>query len=103
MSSYLVWCLSWDDTEEQATTIQSYDPVVGSRIDTRLLYEVPFYSLESPKEAAEVYADWIHARRDAWEATWPLTFRVRSPDGTEQDFEVDRAMVPEFSARKVSK
>lgn len=96
---FRVWCLSWDDTEDNGNDVISYDPVdpelpqhdVGDIL-------VPFYNLASAAEAVEPYAEWCYYNRDGHEDDWPLKFRVRSEDGTVQDFEVDREMVAEFSA-----
>lgn len=97
---FRVWCLSWDDTEVDGREVVGYDPVTTDGVHGYVIM-VPFYNLASPSEAAEAYADWCHRHRDAYECTWPLTFRVRSGDGTEQDFEVDREMEPVFTARGV--
>ena len=57
--------------------------------------------LHDAGDAAKAYADYAHGNRDGWESSWPLTFRVRCPDGSIQDFEVAREYVPEFSASPV--
>lgn len=94
---FRVWCLDRDDAEDDGTdVVRGEISQVGA---SRRRFFV--YALSGPAEAAERYADWFHGNRDGWESSWPLTFRVRSEDGTEQDFEVDREMVPEFSARPV--
>ena len=101
MSRYHVWCLSWDDEEDYGSDIVSYDPIVsGWKSDTRSTIWVAFDALDA-KKAAEHYAGFCHSQRDGWEASWPLTFRVRLPDGTTEDYEVDRETVPEFTATKV--
>jgi hypothetical protein len=99
---YRVWCLSWDDEEEYGSDVVGYDFMNHdhSKQERGVVY-VPSVSLGTPAEAAEAYADYAHAQRDGNESSWPLTFRVRGPDGSLQDFEVDREYVPEFSASPV--
>lgn len=94
-----VWCLSWDDTEEDGSDVVGYDILNHdrSREERRTVY-VPIYALGNASSAAEAYADYLHGHRDGNESTWPLVFRVRCSDGQILDFEVDREMVPEFSA-----
>src|SRR5574341_487979 len=85
VARYRVWCLSWDEEEEHGANV----------------VEVPTTVLRDAADAAEAYADYVHSERDGWEATWPLVFRVRCPDGSTADFEVDREYVPEFSAAPI--
>lgn len=92
-----VWCLDLDDVEEDACSVESGE--IGMDIDTRL--RIVSWPIRDARAAAERYAEYCHRQRDGWECTWPLTFRVRSEDGTVQDFEVDREMDPVFSARPV--
>lgn len=61
----------------------------------------PYGEAMSASDAAEVYADHIHSHHEGYEFTWPITFRLRSPDGTEEDFEVSRDFDPVFRASKV--
>lgn len=79
--------------------IVSYDPAAE---DVNVLRKgevrVAFWNLADASEAAEIYADWAHDSRDGYEDVWPLSFRVRSEDGTVQDFEVQREYMAEFSA-----
>lgn len=57
----------------------------------------------SPRDAAEVYADYFHSQRDGWESTWPVEFFVRDMEtDVVQRFSVDRETVPEFHADKGS-
>lgn len=96
---FRVWCLSWDDTESEGRDVVSYDPITGKPIPRK--GEIGASFLSSPGDAAEAYADWAHDNRDGHEDRWPLKFRVRSEDGTVQDFDVEREFVTEFSARAV--
>jgi hypothetical protein len=100
--SYRVWCPSLDDTEDDACEISTLD--AGAHWDAternRARITLPSYRSLDAKDAAEVYADYCHAHRDGWDATWPLDFRVKCEDGSIVDFEVDREAVPEFTARK---
>lgn len=41
-----------------------------------------------------------HGQCGGYESNWPLEFRVRLPDGTTEDYEVEREVVPQFKARK---
>ena len=107
VAAYRAWCVTWeDDEQEDGSDLVAYDPIayilsVAPIKTKRRAILVPFYNLESPSEAAEAYAEYIHNHRDGWEGGWPLTIRVRSPDGTEQDFCVEREMEPKFSAAEV--
>jgi len=96
---YRVWCLSWEDSEEDGTDVIAYDFLNHdpSKEDRRAIY----MSYVRPLDAAEAYADHAHSNRDGCECTWPLTFRVKCPDGSLVDFEVDREIVPEFTAREI--
>jgi hypothetical protein len=98
---YRVWCLDWDDTEEDGSDVVGYNPISTEPTGAKGVIPVPFYNLENGREAAEAYASYAHSHRDGWESSWPLRFRVRLEDGSTQDFEVEREMVPEFIAREV--
>ncbi len=99
---YHVWCLSWDDTEECGSDVVSYDFVTHDHSkQSRGVVYVPSFSLGDASDAAEAYADYAHNNRDGYESSWPLVFRVRCPDGTTCDFEVNREYSPEFSASPV--
>lgn len=51
------------------------------------------------REAAQMFADYCHARRDGWEWTWPIDVIVH--DGTQYwQVQVDRETVPEFCAHR---
>ena len=101
---YRVWCLSWDEEEEHGADVVSYDILshdYGKRERRGVVY-VPDTVLFDASDAAEAYADYVHGNRDGNESSWPLVFRVRGPDGTTVDFEVDREFVPEFSATPIN-
>jgi len=99
---YRVWCLSWEDDEERGSDVVSYDFMTHDHSkQARGVIYAPSFSLGSASDAAEAYADYAHDNRDGWESSWPLVFRVRCPDGTTCDFEVDREYAPEFSATAV--
>lgn len=97
---YRVWCLSWDDDEEYGSDVVGYDILHDHPQDRGVVY-IPDIHFHDAGDAAEAYADYAHGNRDGWESSWPLTFRVRCPDGSIQDFEVNREFVPEFSASPV--
>jgi len=101
--SYFAWCLTWCDHEEDATELRPFDTVTASPwpTDRRGLINVSYLDLGSAEVAAERYADYVHSHRDGWEATWPLVMRVRCPDGSVVDVEVERESVPEFTGRVV--
>lgn len=102
MMKFRVWCLSWEDDEETGMDLVGYDPMKEERPSaTRTAINVPFYSLSDAEDAAETYADYCIDNRDGWDSSWPLTFRVRLPDGSTEDYEVELDTVPEFTARKV--
>jgi hypothetical protein len=94
---YRVWCLSWDDTEEDGADIVPYDILGEHPRMARGVVHVPRAVLDAA-DAAEAYAEHAHDDPDGWDSSWPLVFRVRCPDGATADFEVDREYVPEFSA-----
>lgn len=96
---FRVWCLSWDEDDAHGCDVEhgkigEYIPPTSRRIVN--------WNVQSPADAAEAYADYCHDHRDGYEDKWPLKFRVRSEDGTVQDFEVDREMVAEFSASPIA-
>jgi hypothetical protein len=98
---YRVWCLSWEEEEESGGDVVAYD-ILGDRPrDRRGVIDVPSTVLHDASDAAEAYADYVYRMRDGYEDTWPLTFRVRGPDGQIADFKVDCQHVPEFSASRV--
>lgn len=95
---FLVWCTSYDDTEDDACSVEcapvsSGDLEYGRR-------RIVSYTLRGAGEAAEQYAAFVHNQRDGWELTWPLQFRVKHADGSMEDFEVDREMAPVFTASR---
>lgn len=97
---YRVWCLSWDDRKEDGTDIVTSHNYATAK---RGVVYVPCL-VSSAADAARAYAEYVVFRqRDGWEATWPLEFRVRSPDGSTADFEVTCEHVPEFNAFPVKK
>jgi hypothetical protein len=95
---YRVWCLSWDEEEEHGCDVVPYDILGEYPRGQRGVVYVPSFSLGSASDAAEAYANYVHDNRDGYESSWPLTFRVRCPDGTTVDFAVDREYVTEFNA-----
>ena len=97
IARYRVWCLSWEDTEEQGSDIVPYNILGEHPHYVRGVVHVPRAVLDAA-DAAEAYAEHAHDHRDGWDSSWPLVFRVRCPDGTMADFEVDREYVPQFSA-----
>lgn len=99
---YRVWCVSWDEQEEHGTDVVGYDVLTHDyESQERGVVHVPAYALGTAADAAEAYADYAHDNRDGQDASWPLVFRVRGPDGATQDFEVHRDFVAEFSASPV--
>lgn len=98
---YRVWCVSWEDEEEYGADVVGYDILNHDyAAQKRGVLYVPFPL--SSAAAAEAYADFAHDERDGHDASWPLVFRVRSPDGSVQDFEVHRDFVTEFTASPVA-
>jgi hypothetical protein len=95
-----VWCVSWEDDEECGKDVVSYDPLVDEYKSSHRGPIMVAY-LNDPSEAAEAYADYMHSNRDGHESSWPLVFRVRLPDETTKDFEVEREIVPEFHAAEI--
>ncbi len=100
---YRVWCVSWDDEEEYGSDVVGYDILSPYPKAERGVVFVPSILLHDAGDAAEAYADYAHDNRDGYESTWPLVFRVRCPDGSVQDFEVDREYVAEFSSSPVKR
>lgn len=94
---FRVWCISWADTEEQGKSYPDRPKVAGL---VEQIIANDSWALDAGN-AAEMYADFVHRNRDGWESNWPLRFRVRSPDGSITDFEVEREFEPEFSARVI--
>lgn len=95
---YRVWCLSWEDTDEDGRDVVGVD--VAREVTPAGCIAAPYYVADA-REAATYYAEWAHSNRDGWECTWPLTFRVRLPDGSTEDYEVEREYDPTFRARQV--
>lgn len=95
---YRVWCLSYDDEEEHGR-----DVVSSSVPDCDRAGAIVATWANSAEDAAEAYAEYAHDHRDGWEDTWPLKFRVRCPDGTTEDFEVERDYSPTFSASAIER
>ncbi len=52
-------------------------------------------------EIAEKAADHFHARRDGWECTWPIKFKLWRDETYLGEFEVEREMDPVFYASPV--
>jgi hypothetical protein len=94
-----VWCVSWDDEEEYGSDVVAFSGPYPK--PERGVVFLPAGLLQDASDAAEAYADYAHDNRDGYESTWPLTFRVRCPDGTTCDFEVTRDFVAEFSAAAI--
>lgn len=99
---YRVWCLSWDMDEDDGMDIVGYDIFTHDYAKkTRGVVYVASVNLGDAGDAAEAYADYVHSNCDGSESSWPMTFRVRSPDGTLADFSVDRDFEPVFTARTI--
>lgn len=102
MSSYRVWCLSWDEDHVDG---RDYADKPDSANNFANWASMPADNYENwaldAADAASMHADYCHANRDGWESTWPLTFRVKGPDDVITDFEVDRNMEPTFYARQL--
>lgn len=95
---FRVWCLSWDDSDREGRDVVGYNP--GTETAPR--QGLAFYICNEDHmawDAVKLYAEWAHDNRDGHEAAWPLTFRVRKPDGTTEDFEVERAYAVTFTPR----
>lgn len=56
---------------------------------------------ESAQYAAEEAAEHYHCCRDGWELDWPVVFAVRDESGRVDYFDVEREMVPSFTACQV--
>jgi len=102
---YRVWCLSWDEDEGDGMDIVGYDILTHdyNKKTPRGVVHVASLHLYDAGDAAEAYADYVHSNCDGSESSWPLEFRVRSPDGSTEDFSVDRDYAPVFDARPVKK
>lgn len=100
-ATYRVWCLSWEDTEEDGKDVVAADLLASIGKPPKRHGPIEVYHQIDAEDAAEAYADYAHDHRDGNECTWPLVFRVRCPDGTLQDFEVDRDFAPTFHAAPV--
>lgn len=97
---YRVWCLTWEDDEAHGLDIAWYRFSEGEPPPTKgTLYS---WEVVDPESAAEVYAAYAHDNRDGYEDTWPLAFRVRCPDGSTVDIEVEREYEPRFTARMMA-
>jgi hypothetical protein len=96
-----VWCLSWDEEEEDGCDVVPYDILGEYPRGRRGVVHVADTTLHDASDAAEAYADFVYSARDGNESSWPLTFRVRSADGAIDDFDVDCQHVPEFRASPV--
>ena len=99
---YRAWCLSWEEDEGDGKDLVGYDILTHDyNKKTRGVVYVASLHLYDAGDAAEAYADYVHSNCDGCESSWPLTFRVRSPDGSIDDFSVDRDFEPVFTARSV--
>jgi hypothetical protein len=86
MSSYRAWRADeFAQYDEDERADNAWDP-----------HKTTLYSaLRSPRECAELFADYCHARRDGWEWSWPIDVIVH--DGEQYwQVEVSRDMCPEF-------
>jgi hypothetical protein len=95
---YRVWCLSWEDAEERGSDIVPYNLLTHDYRQDRGIVYVLNVLLHDAAAAAEAYASYVH---DNYEASWPLKFRVRCPNGSIQDFEIEREIIPAFKAALV--
>lgn len=93
MGVYKVW-LADDEGEECGITYLDR-PASDDVSDRFNIGNSKKWALDA-RDAVKLYADYFHSQRDGWECTWPLTFRVRCPDGQVLDYEVERHTVPEF-------
>ena len=94
MGVYKVWAVQYN--EEDAGSVTYLDrPASDDVIDRFNLGSVKKWAQDA-RDAVKLYADYFHSQCDGWECTWPITFRVRCPDGQVLDYEVEREMVPEF-------
>ena len=77
--------------------VDDSDPCNGHTLKT--LDRPPYYWDVIANECADDY----HNNHDGWESTWPLRFFLReTEDGPiVAVFDVDREVVPQFSAMKV--
>ncbi|HEY4266791.1 MAG TPA: hypothetical protein VGM94_01235 [Galbitalea sp.] len=98
MSNYRVWCLSWEDDELDGIDFADKPSTTGGYIEQILASDK--WATDA-RDAAQMCADHFHSNRDGWESSWPLEFRVRLPDGTTEDYIVEREMVPEFTASRI--
>ncbi len=100
---YRVWCLSWGEEEEHGADVVGYDIFSHdyNKRAQRGVVEVPNTVLHDAAAAAEAYANYVHSHREGYDSSWPLAFRVRGADGSTADFEVEREVVPEFSATPI--
>lgn len=67
-----------DDAEDQAFDIEALDV----------------------REAAEAQADYDHRRRDGWEWSWPVDYKVKTQSGEVYTVSVDRDVHPVFVGGK---
>ncbi len=95
---FRVWCLSWEEEEDHGCDVVAYDILGEYPRGQRGTIFTPNSVLHDAEDAAEAYADYVYSQRDGYESSWPLTFRVRSADGSTADFEVDTEHVVEFHA-----
>jgi hypothetical protein len=99
---YRVWCLSWEDDEENGSDVIVYDILTHDldRREKRVIY-VSNVSVFDLSDVVEAYADYANSHREGYESSWPLRFRARCPGGSTYDFEVDRQIVPQFKAHPI--
>jgi hypothetical protein len=101
MSNYRVWCLTWEDDEERNSRDYPDQPPSGLSYVDQVTNSDTWAT--DAVDAVELYAEWCHNQRDGWDTTWPLKFRVRSPDGSLTDFVVEREYEPTFTAIRSAK
>jgi hypothetical protein len=113
---YRVWCLSWDESDDEGADVVAYEIAthdyateargviyVGAVFGLHLYSGGAIIAPNSAADAALAYAEHVYRQRDGYESTWPLAFRVRSPDGSTTDFEVACEHVPQFSALAIKR
>lgn len=81
--------------------LKFYRPDYGEGIEDADPFEFNTLSPNDLEYAAEKYAEYYHAHRDGWEASWPIEFHIADEQGNFLGvYVVDRRSEPVFEASK---
>lgn len=92
---YRVWCIAHNMEEPEEHGKSYFDKPYAKSLGW------PGEWTCDADDAARRYAEYFYNECDGHRDRWPIRFRVRSPDGTTTDFDVECEYEPSFSATAV--